>query len=90
MFKIEYTEDAKKSIAKFKKSNPSTFKKLEKFVDELHEHPRTGTGHPEPLTNGNSVSYSRTITKKNRLVYDVYDDEERVDVLRVEGHYYDK
>jgi toxin YoeB len=90
MFTVGYTEDAEKSISRFKKSNPAAFNKLEKFVAELHEHPRTGTGHPEPLAKGNSVTYSRTITKKDRLVYDVYDDELHVEVLSVEGHYKDK
>jgi toxin YoeB len=90
IFTIEYADEAKKSIALFKKSNQVAFNKLVKLVEELHEHPRFGTGHPEPLKRGNSITYSRTITKKHRLVYDVHDDALRVDVLRVEGHYDDK
>jgi toxin YoeB len=89
-YDVHFTPIADKNIKLFKKSNPAAYKKTMQLLVELWEHPRTGTGHPEPLTRGNSVTYSRTITKRNRLVYDVYDDEKRVEVLRVEGHYEDK
>jgi len=46
-------------------------------MPELEEHPRTGTGHPEPLVKGGSITYSRRITTKDRLIYDVYDEEKR-------------
>ena len=32
-----------------RKSSPQLFRKLEKLLDELREHPYTGTGHPEQL-----------------------------------------
>ena len=54
------------------------------------EHPRTGTGHPEPLVGSNDVTYSRRITKKDRLVYDIYDNIVTVLVISAEGHYRDK
>jgi len=54
------------------------------------EHPRTGTGHPEPLKSGNAITYSRRITASDRLIYDIYDERITVLVLDVEGHYNDK
>lgn len=89
-YKVELANVAEKSLAKYKKSNPVAYKKVLKLIEELHEHPRTGTGHPEPLVKGNLMTYSRTITKKDRLIYDICDDIVTVLILTIEGHYGDK
>lgn len=89
-YKIEFSSNAEKVLKKYKKSNPVAFKKIIRFMPELEQHPRTGTGHPEPLTTGNSISYSRRITAHDRLIYDIYDDTVTVLVIEVEGHYKDK
>lgn len=81
---------AKKILKKWKKSNPAVFNKLSQILDELMEHPRTGTGHPEALKGGKNITYSRHITAHNRIIYDVYDDRIEVEVIEVEGHYNDK
>lgn len=90
MYTIEFSQAAVKSVAKYKKSNPVQYKKLFKLLEELMEHPRTGTGHPEPLKSGNSVTYSRRISKNDRLIYDIYEEKVAVLVLTIEGHYDDK
>lgn len=90
MYTIEFSQAAVKSVAKYKKSNPVQYKKLFKLLEELMEHPRTGTGHPEPLKSGNSVTYSRRISKNDRLIYDIYEEKVIVLVLTIEGHYDDK
>ncbi|MBP5561187.1 MAG: Txe/YoeB family addiction module toxin [Muribaculaceae bacterium] len=90
MYRLEFTDEAKASIAKMKRGNPVSFKKVTKFLGELMEHPRTGTGHPEALAGSNGVTYSRRINKKDRLVYDIYDDIVAVLVITAEGHYSDK
>jgi toxin YoeB len=89
-YKIAFTPEADKILAKYKKSNPNAFKKFAKILPELEEHPRTGTGHPEPLVSGNSVTYSRRISGQHRIIYDVFDDTVMVLILSVEGHYRDK
>ena len=70
--------------------NIAAYKKVMSLIDELYVHPRTGTGHPEPLIKGNQMTYSRKITKKDRLIYDIYEDEILVLILTAEGHYLDK
>ena len=90
LYKVQLTPAADKSIAKFKKSNIQAYKKAMKLLEEINEHPRTGTGHPEPLLEGNNSTYSRCITKKDRLVYNIYDESVTVLVLTAEGHYNDK
>jgi toxin YoeB len=49
-----------------------------------------GTGHPEPLTKGNEITYSRRINKKDRLVYDVYDEKVMVVIIAAGNHYNNK
>ena len=68
------------------KSNPKLFKKLRGVLNDIVKHPREGIGHPEPLVGGNNVTYSRHITKHDRIIYDIYDETIAVLVLEVEGH----
>jgi len=89
-YTIRFSDEAEKVIAKYKKSNPIAYKKISRLLIEISEHPREGTGHPEPLIKGNSVTYSRRISANNRLIYDVYDDIVVVLILSAEGHYGDK
>ena len=90
LYTIDFTPIAIKTISKYKKSNPVQYKKLVKLLNELMEHPRTGLGHPEPLKAGNLTTYSRRISKNDRLIYDIYEEKVTVRVLTVEGHYDDK
>ena len=89
-YTIQFSKDADKIIAKYKKSNPIAYKKIVGFIPELAEHPREGTGHPKPLVAGNSITYSRHISKKDRIIYDIYDDIVVVLIVSIEGHYDDK
>ena len=89
-YEIEFSEEAKKTLKKWKKSNPVSFKKLIKILPELQNHPRTGTGHPEPLVGGNGVTYSRRLSAHDRVIYDIYDKEIVVYIVSTEGHYNDK
>ena len=89
-YKIVFSRDTQKVLKKWKKSNPISFKQLHRLLPELEQHPRTGTGHPEPLRGGNNITYSRRLSAHDRIVYDIYDDTIIVLVLSVEGHYDDK
>jgi toxin YoeB len=90
IYSVDFTKKAAKVISIYKKSNPVLYKKLDALLFELKLHPRTGTGHPEPLQRGNSVTYSRRITASDRLIYDIYDDTVSVLVIEIGGHYNDK
>ena len=57
MYEVKVTSGAGKVLKKWKKSNPSLYKKYEKIVHELADHPRTGLGHPEPLIGGKDITY---------------------------------
>ena len=73
-YKVEVSKDADKVIRKWKKSNPQLFNKYRSIFHELVDHPKTGTGHPEPMKGGNGITYSRRVTAHDRIVYDIYED----------------
>jgi toxin YoeB len=90
MYKIEYTAIAIKGIAKMQKSEPSSYQKLKKPIEEIRQSPRSGIGHPEQLKGFKRETWSRTISKKHRLVYTIDDDKIIIYVLSAYGHYNDK
>ena len=49
MYRIVFSEDAKKDLKELNRKAPQSVAKLSKLLDEIREHPRTGTGQVEPL-----------------------------------------
>ena len=49
MYSITYSLEAQEGLAKLKRSEPAAFRKAVKLLNEIVEHPQSGTGHPEPL-----------------------------------------
>ncbi|MBR7068078.1 MAG: Txe/YoeB family addiction module toxin [Bacteroidales bacterium] len=90
MYKIDYTDSAKFQMQLLKRNEPRAFQKLMLLLEELMQHPRTGTGHPEPLRGKPEGRWSRRVSQKHRLVYRIFDDEVVVLVLAASGHYGDK
>ena len=90
IYRIDFKEAAKADIIALAKNEPKAFLKVQALIEELKVHPRTGTGHPEPLSNDRAGQWSRRITKKHRLVYEIHDTEVVVLVLTAYGHYDDK
>ncbi|MBO4587298.1 MAG: Txe/YoeB family addiction module toxin [Bacteroidales bacterium] len=90
MYSITYADRAAEDLAKLKKNEPKSFQKAVKLLNEIAMHPRTGTGHPEQLKGARTDQWSRRITQKHRLIYEVHDTEIVVLVLAAYGHYEDK
>jgi toxin YoeB len=89
-YTLEFDEQALKDIQLLKKSEKQAYNKLLKLLDELSEHPTTGTGKPEVLKFGLSGFYSRRITQKHRLVYKIDNEQITVLIISAIGHYNDK
>lgn len=89
-FTIQYKREAVLDAAYLLRHEPQAFKKLKKLEQELAIHPRTGTGKPEPLSADRSGQWSRHITRKHRLIYEIHDSEVVVLVISAYGHYGDK
>jgi toxin YoeB len=89
-YNVVLYEQAQEDLAKLALSEPKAFAKAQRFIEELKEHPKTGTGKPEALKGNRNGQWSREITKKHRLIYEIHDSEVLVLVLTAYGHYNDK
>ena len=45
-YTVTFSPEAKDGLAKLKRSEPASFKKAVKLLNEIADHPQTGTGHP--------------------------------------------
>ena len=90
-FSIELTIEAELDIEKFKKSgDKKSLVKIDKLLNELREHPTTGTGKPEKLKYYDIPTWSRRINDKHRLIYRIQEDKILVLVISFWGHYGNK
>ena len=89
-YEVKFSDEANRDFVKLAKSEPKAFAKASSFIEELKTHPKTGTGHPEPLKGLPENRWSRRITQKHRLVYRIFETEVIVDVLSAYGHYEDR
>lgn len=89
-YKLEFAPRALADFEKIKKSgNKATLNKLRTILQELMEHPLTGTGKPEKLRYRDNL-YSRRLSGKDRIVYSIYENLVKVNILQMMGHYDDK
>lgn len=90
-YKIIIKETAEKDFLKYKKSgNKQNLIKISKIIEELREHPYTGTGKPEQLKYNLQGFWSRRINQKDRLIYEVVEHVVTVYIVSAIGHYEDK
>jgi toxin YoeB len=87
-YKIELKQTARNDLMKISKSgDQATIKRVEKIFLELELHPTSGSGKPEQLRYELSGYWSRRINRKDRLIYEVNEEEATVTVLSSLGHY---
>ena len=83
---LQFSQKTDEDLLFHKKSgNKAILKKIITFLEEIAEHPFTGTGKPEPLKHDLSGKWSRRINQEHRLVYEVL--ESIVKVHSAKGHY---
>ena len=71
-YRIDYKEQFIKDVQAHKKTgNKSILLKINNLIEELREHPTIGTGNPEPLIGDRKGQWSRRITSRHRLVYEI-------------------
>lgn len=87
MYKLQFSEIALDDIEYFKASTPAVRKKISELLEEIQQHPETGTGRPEKLRYSLSGCMSRRISLKDRLVYAINEDKQIVQILSLRGHY---
>lgn len=91
IYNITYTERFIQDVEAHKRAGQrSILLKINILINELRLHPYTGTGNPEPLKYNRKSQWSRRITRKHRLIYEVNEDIVTVCLLTASGHYDDK
>jgi toxin YoeB len=86
-FKLEFSGQANIDIDFHKKSgNKALLKKLFQLLEELTEHPTSGTGKPEQLKHNFAGYWSRRINQEHRLVYKIMENQ-TVRIYSAKGHY---
>ena len=87
MYTILFSDDAKRDLKELYRKAPLSIAKFSKLLDEIRDHPGTGTGQIEVLKGFDGSVYSRRLTKEHRLVYKIYDEFSEVLILSAYGHY---
>jgi toxin YoeB len=85
-FPLDFSDQAAEDINYHKKSgNKALLKKMLVLLEEISEHPFSGTGKPEALKHDLAGKWSRRINQEHRLIYEVKDNE--IIVVSLKGHY---
>jgi toxin YoeB len=72
--KLSVTSGALEDLEAWSTTNPKGLSKIIRLIAEITRSPRTGTGKPERLKHLGGEVWSRRITEKDRLVYDIQPD----------------
>ena len=90
-FIVQISDDAIDDLKIIKKSGTPAIKtKIERIIQVLQTTTKKGVGAPEQLKGEEGVVYCRTLNKKDRLVYEILEEEKRVIIIQFLGHYQDK
>jgi len=90
-YAIVYSDRFNEDIEEHKRNGKkSILQKIDFLIDELREHPTTGTGKPEQLKGGRKGQWSRRITQKHRLIYEILSDVVAVLLIAAISHYDEK
>jgi Txe/YoeB family toxin of toxin-antitoxin system len=84
-YKVVYTRQAKKDAKKVASSGLKS--KVEKLFDILREDPFQEYPPYEKLVGDLAGTYSRRINIQHRLVYQIYEEQKIVKVIRMWSHY---
>ena len=84
-YEIQFTDDALDDIQALKMAGK--LNKIAKLLDEIEEHPYTGSGQIELLKYELSGLVSRRINDFDRLTYKVIEDEQKIVIYRCKDHY---
>lgn len=85
--KLAVTSGALDDLEAWSTTNLKVLAKIIRLIAEVTRTPRTGTGKPERLKQFGGEVWSRRITEKDRLVYDIEHD--TVTIVACRFHYDD-
>jgi len=83
---VEYKKKALEDREYWKQQgNLKIQKRISELIEDICEHPFTGTGKPEPLKYELTGLWSRRITRLHRIIYEVLDN--KISIISMKGHY---
>ena len=85
--KLSITSGALEDLESWSTTNPKVLAKIIRLIAETTRTPRTGTGRPERLKHMGGEVWSRRITEKDRLVYDI--ERDVITIVACRFHYDD-
>lgn len=85
--KLSITSGALEDLEAWSTTNPKVVSRIIKLIAETTRTPRSGTGKPERLKHLGGEVWSRRITEKDRLVYEIQHD--AIVVIACRFHYDD-
>lgn len=85
--KLSVTSGATGDLEAWPTTNPKVLARIIRLIAETTRTPRTGTGKPERLKHLGGEAWSRRITEKDRLVYDIQPD--TIIIIACRFHYDD-
>ena len=85
--KLSITSGALEDLEAWSTTNPKVLSRIIRLIAETTRTPRTGTGKPERLKHLGGEVWSRRITEKDRLVYDIQQD--AIIIIACRFHYDD-
>lgn len=85
MYKLKYTKTAQKDAIKLHQAGLKD--KVKRLLDVLQENPWQNPPPYEKLAGDLKGCCSRRINIQHRLVYEVYEDEKIIKILRMWTHY---
>lgn len=85
--KLEFSKSAMADLAFWKKADRKVAERVTSLLLEVLETPYTGRGKPEQLVGNLGGYWSRRINSKDRIVYKVDEQTERVFIRSLRKHY---
>lgn len=85
--KLPITSGALEDLEAWSTTHPKVLSTIIRLITETIRTPRTGTGKPERLKHLGGEVWSRRITEKDRLVYDIQSDV--ITIIACRFHYDD-
>ncbi|MDF2529438.1 MAG: toxin YoeB [Gammaproteobacteria bacterium] len=86
--RYNFTDEAWEEYTSWQEKDKKTLKKINALLKEIARTPFEGSGSPEPLKFNLSGFWSRRISKKDRLVYSVENNE--IIIISCASHYSDR
>jgi toxin YoeB len=90
IYSVKFTDEALEQLSDLRRGDRNAYVKCFDIVLAIAQDPRNGIAKPERLKGfGEKEVFSRRINDKDRLVYVIFEDKQKVEIISCNGHYED-